>query len=162
MVKRIPNVREGFKRITAEIPVLLHAKITYLNRISAQPVSFSKLVENCASKELKRIESQILEDIKDRDPELLGNNELHAEVLSKVNAGESANEIQLYLITEMLKDKEMEYVFPLLTATEVKVSENKRLVKFISDDKVCFVLTPADVTFEDIKEIRKSKSTKEP
>jgi hypothetical protein len=28
-------------------------------------------------------------------------------------------------------------------------------LKFITDNEICFVLAPADVTFEDIKEIRK-------
>jgi hypothetical protein len=57
----------------------------------------------------------------------------------------------------MLKGKEMEYVFPLLNVTKVTVSDNKRLIRFMTDDEVCFVLAPADVTFEDIKEIRKNK-----
>lgn len=155
MVNKIPNAREGFKRITGELPVLLHAKITYFNKISSHPINVSKLIENCVAQELMKIESQILEEIKDRDPELLGNNELHAEVLAKVDAEESANAIQLYVITQMLKGKEMEYVFPLLDVTKVKVSDNKRLIKFIADNKICFVLAPADVTFEDLKEIRK-------
>ena len=114
-----------------------------------------KSIENCIAQELKKIESQILEEIKDRDPELMGNDELHAEVLAKVDAEESASAIQLYVITQMLKGKEMEYVFPLLNVTTVKVSDNKRLIKFITDNEICFVLAPADVTFEDIKEIRK-------
>jgi len=155
VVNKIPNAREGFKRITGELPVLLHAKIAYFNKISSHPINVSKLIENCVAQELMKIESQILEEIKDRDPELLGNNELHAEVLAKVDAEESANAIQLYVITQMLKGKEMEYVFPLLDVTKVKVSDNKRLIKFIADNKICFVLAPADVTFEDLKEIRK-------
>ena len=129
MVNKIPNAKEGFKRITGELPVLLHAKITYFNKISSHPINVSKLIENCVAQELMKIESQILEEIKDRDPELLGNNELHAEVLAKVDAEESASTIQLYVITQMLKGKEMEYVFPLLNVTTVKVSDNKRLIK---------------------------------
>lgn len=157
MVNKIPYAREGFKRITGELPVLLHAKVTYFNKISLHPINVSNLIEKCVAQELKKIESKILEEIKDHDPELLGNNELHAEVLAKVDAEESANAIQLYVIAQMLKGKEMEYVFPLLNVTKVTVSDNKRLIRFITDDKVCFVLAPADVTFEDIKEIRKNK-----
>jgi hypothetical protein len=155
VVDKISNTREGFKRISGELPVLLHAKIAYFNKISSRQINVSKLIENCIAQELKKIESQILEEIKDRDPELMGNDELHAEVLAKVDAEESASAIQLYVITQMLKGKEMEYVFPLLNVTTVKVSDNKRLIKFITDNEICFVLAPANVTFEDIKEIRK-------
>jgi hypothetical protein len=61
------NTRPGYKRIMGEIPEEMHEKITLYNKISDRPLNVSKAIELCMQQAVKKIDTEILNELKEND-----------------------------------------------------------------------------------------------
>lgn len=58
----MPNSREGYKRVTGEIPNELYDKIKEFNKTSTRPINVSKVIENCLKKKWETVEKELVEN----------------------------------------------------------------------------------------------------
>lgn len=143
MVKRMPNAREGFKRITGEIPIEMYEKITHYNRVSSRIVNVSKTIERCLAQEVKKIDTEIIEEAKTGCQEIV-NDDYYNQILADVKAGKKPAEIHKHFI-ETLRNDGFKMLhsgafLPLYPIDRVEHSELTKSFRFMAKDVTCFVV----------------------
>jgi aspartate ammonia-lyase len=143
MVKRMPNAREGFKRITGEIPVEMYEKITHYNRVSNRTVNVSKTIELCLAQEIKKINEEVIEEAKAGCQKII-NDAYYNQIIADTKAGKKPAETHRNLIESLRNDGfkmlHSGAFLPLYPIDKVEHDEATESFRFMAEGVVCFLV----------------------
>jgi hypothetical protein len=139
----MPNAREGFKRITGEIPIEMYDKITHYNKVSNRTINVSKTIELCLAQEIKKIDDEVIKSAIHDSMQLISD-DYYNSVLTDVNSGKKPAETHSHLI-EVLRNDGFKMLhsgahLPLYPIDKVEHDEATKSFRFKANGIVCFVV----------------------
>ena len=141
------NTREGFKRIMGEISTETHEKILWYNKISPFSLNISKAIEICLTKEVKKIELEAIDFVKENRGIARGSTEDYNNAVEGIKAGLPVYDIyKLSLKTKHINPSQnylrSEVYLPLLPINKMQFNEEKQKVCFFVDKLFCYSVSP--------------------
>lgn len=144
------KLKIGYKQAMGEIPIEIHEKIAWYNKISDKSLNVSRTIERYLTAEVKKIEAEAVEVIKKRDTTIVAcGDERYNAVVSDIKAGMLAPEVYRRMIKGIpkyeFKDFSTSAYLPLLPVNKLDFNEEKQTVTFYVDDLAIYVLAPMAV-----------------
>lgn len=131
-------IKEGMKRVCVDIPEDMHEKITQFNKISTRPVNMSRVMELALTKEISKINTEILEYVKENGAETIINDTFYDGVLAEVKKNISPVEIQCAVVKNMRKNHYDTGRIGLYLVNRIEVNEETKEISFFDNETCCF------------------------
>jgi hypothetical protein len=144
----MPNQRQGYKRVIGEIPEEMHEIISHYNKVCPKNLNVSKAIEICLSKEIKKIQQEALDFVRDNGGMNRYNDRTYNSVVTDIQAGFEAPEIYRKVMKNFdyksFKDIESAAYLPLIPVNRMVFKDEQQKVIFLVDSQPVFVITTVE------------------
>jgi hypothetical protein len=140
----MPTIKEGYKNIMGAIPIDMHEKISHYNRISAKSLNVSKAIEQCLAKEVKKVEHEAVEYIRENHGIKHNNDSAYDATVADIKSGAAAPEVYFRALKrfdqKVFRVLDSAAYLPLIPVNRMHLNEEKQKVCFFVDKLPVFAV----------------------